>query len=431
MFKRVFFDICAGCNARCPWCQTGNKTRQGQPLPKGAIAPEDFARALDYMFSTEMINQKTVVELYNFAEPFLHPQFQEIIKCMAHSGLRFALSTNASCLKTFSEPVLDRLAYITFSMPGFSQGSYDRIHGFNFETIKSNIVAILKNFRECGFHGHPYISYHVYQFNTEELEDACKFAADNDLGLEAPYALFNDGKWTVSYLDGTMPYEQLRRAGQDLMLHYVNELLAQQPANFVCPQHDILTLNERCEVLLCCGVSKNEGPGILGSLFEMNVEGIQHLKQEHPLCRRCLASGAAYWGHHPVYRRRLKRTFAVHAGTMGDVGSVSFVEEPSVCAGAFESISRAGTGILLVQGWARDPVNDCPIDEILVVDDNRKVLASSRIPPSEEEGHGGRSFWQVRVDLRHASPGNRHLVGYAFDRAKRIAYRLANGVDLK
>lgn len=77
MFKRVFFDICAGCNARCPWCQTGNKTRQGQPLPKGAIAPEDFARALDYMFSTEMINQKTVVELYNFAEPFLHPQFRK------------------------------------------------------------------------------------------------------------------------------------------------------------------------------------------------------------------------------------------------------------------------------------------------------------------------------------------------------------------
>ncbi|GBF34170.1 hypothetical protein DCCM_3282 [Desulfocucumis palustris] len=45
------------------------------------------------------------------------------------------------------------MRFIIFSMPGFSQESYDKIHGFNFEKIKDNIIKMSRNFRENGFTG--------------------------------------------------------------------------------------------------------------------------------------------------------------------------------------------------------------------------------------------------------------------------------------
>ncbi len=433
MFARVFFDIYGGCNAKCPWCQTGWATRQGKPVSSQAIAPNAFARSIDYMLSKEIIGPQTVLDLYNFAEPFLHPQFEDIIRLVARTGLRFGLSTNASRVRTFSEPVLNNLMYLTISMPGFSQASYDRVHGFRFETIKSNILTIVKNFQECGFRGNPYIAYHVYQFNIEEIDDACKFAVDNDLGLAASYAVFNDLDMGLSYLESTMPYEQLRRAGQELVLHYVDDLLALQPADYMCAQQSVLALNESCQVLLCCGVDKNAGVGVLGNLFEMDAATIRQRKEEHPLCKRCLPSGSPYWGHHQVYLRKVNRASAMRSGPVSFGDGVSVVEQPPSCAGAFESASQVDVGIMLLKGWAQDGNDGTNIDQIIVTDDKKKVLAAAPIQTTEDGGQDsrGRRRWQARIDVRHVSPGTQHLQGYALDKTARVAYRLANGVDLE
>ncbi|MCS4454451.1 hypothetical protein JTT00_04835 [Clostridium botulinum] len=64
--------------------------------------------------------------------------------------MSFALSTNASKVILLDNNELKNLKYITFSMCGFSQKSYDKIHGFNFEQIKRNISEILDNFKKMG-----------------------------------------------------------------------------------------------------------------------------------------------------------------------------------------------------------------------------------------------------------------------------------------
>jgi pyruvate-formate lyase-activating enzyme len=440
VFARVWFDICAGCSAKCPWCQTGCQARQGKPVPNRVIAPDDFSRAIDYMLAQGILGANSSVDIYNFGEPLLHPQLQEIVASLHRAGLKFGLSTNASRVRTLNGSVLENLQYITFSMPGFSQASYDRIHGLNFETIKANIPTLVRNFRECGFRGTPYIAYHVYQFNMRELDEACRFAVENDLGLEASCAFFNDLDMSLSFLDSTMPYEQLKRASQELVLYYVEDLRASQPADFQCKQWNELTLNERCQVVLCCAATKNKGPGILGDLFQMSDEAIRQAKAGHQLCSRCLASGNAYWGHHPLRVRTIPQAANAALRSPDDFAGVSFVEQPSSCAGLFNGVSLSDFGTLIAQGWARNPAGDCAANEILLVDDRRRIVACGPVNLPREDivqaanldhARSRNCGWRIRFDRHHLSTGSQRLFGYAFDRATKTAYRLSNSVAIE
>lgn len=89
------------------------------------------------MLSNDIINLNTNICLYNWGEPFLHPKFKEIIYYLSSLNLNIGLSTNASKPIYFEDSnALKNLRHMRFSMPGFSQESYDRMHSFDFEKIK-------------------------------------------------------------------------------------------------------------------------------------------------------------------------------------------------------------------------------------------------------------------------------------------------------
>jgi len=405
------------------------------------VSPDDFARAMDYMLAKGIIGPGSEVIPYNFGEPFLHPQFEQIIAQLDGYGLQFGLSTNGSQLRTLRGPVLKNLNYLTFSMPGFSQASYDRIHGLDFETVKANIVAIHRNARECGFAGNAYISFHIYQFNLDEIEQAFEFAADHGILFHAYYAFFNDLGMYLDYLESTMPYAQLRRASQDLLLHHIDGLRAAQPPGFECPNREDLTLNERCQVVLCCMVDKNEGCGVLGDLFGMSLDEIREARAGHDLCRRCLSSGCAYLFS---YRRRVRPTS--HPSADGTVYSITplagvvFKDQPASCAGYIEAVSPSGhPNSLMAEGWARDPVADGPPEAVLLLDDTRKVIAWEQVNLRRRDVAPAGGFdpvrmrycgWRVRFQRDRLSPGAQYLIGYAFNVDDKIAYRMANKMRL-
>lgn len=60
-------------------------------------------------------------------------------------------------------------------MPGFSQESYDKIHGFNFEKIKENIKKYANDMELAGVKDKMWVAYHMYQFNLDEIYDAYVF----------------------------------------------------------------------------------------------------------------------------------------------------------------------------------------------------------------------------------------------------------------
>ena len=78
---------------------------------------------------------------------------------------------------------------IYFRIYGFSQNTYDRVNGYNWKKIKSNIEKEVKKLKDkvlCK------IEYFMYQYNFEELYLVKQWAEQLGINLEVKYASFDD-----------------------------------------------------------------------------------------------------------------------------------------------------------------------------------------------------------------------------------------------
>ncbi len=160
MYTSVYFEISGVCNGDCPYCLTGKKCVIGQNQKdikaRGFVNPHKFAETIDHLVTEKAISAKeTIIHLYNWGEPFLHPHINQVLQVLYDRHFHYVISTNASIPKPIQPHLLQNLDLVILSLSGFSQKSYNRIHGFNFEEIKSNIIAMVTSWREVGI---PYYS---------------------------------------------------------------------------------------------------------------------------------------------------------------------------------------------------------------------------------------------------------------------------------
>ena len=202
--KHLAFDISNICNAQCYYCQTGFRNRNKiPPCNRRAkfIEVPLFERVLRYLKAQGFVEEGTKIHLYNWGEPMLHPEFAKIIEISKKENCLVALSTNAAVLPKLPDTFdASNIGFVKFSMCGFSQASYDKIHRFNFERIKENIEIIVRTFRQHGFVGEFYIYFHVYQFNLHELQAAYDFAKTLSITCHPVFAVINDWEKLKDYL---------------------------------------------------------------------------------------------------------------------------------------------------------------------------------------------------------------------------------------
>lgn len=307
MFERIAIDISGCCNAKCRYCVTGVKNRH-QEFCLHVMSYEAFVQLYEHLYQSHIIETATEIMLYSWGEPFLNPDYVPIVEYLAEKGQRFSVSTNASAVKRVSRTDAYRncCAFI-FSMPGFSQESYDRIHGFSFEQIRKNITEINQDLRENGFAGEGSISFHVYRFNTSELGQAKQFAETQGLRFHPYYPYFNGNSMTQAYLEGSMDPAVREEAQRELFLSHVEALIQERPRDYRCFLEDIISIDCDGRLVLCCASDDGCMDHIWGSALDVgSFEDMKKLRREMlkcSSCQTCRRLGIDYWmGNNPAYQ---------------------------------------------------------------------------------------------------------------------------------
>lgn len=263
-------EISGICNARCKFCSTGNgETRNQHSKFSTALECKSLLTGL---LQAQQIDRTTTILLYNWGEPFLNPELIKILEVITDLGNKYILSTNGSIYLKIPKPLLKNLGTLIISMPGFSESSYKKIHGFSFEKILDNINRFIKDIP-------PYrveINFHIYTFNKKELTEACNYFKDTGISINTYYAYFNSHDLSRRYL-----MDKMIEIPSDLCLDYVKDHVSSLKTG-TCPQKDTLTFDEFGNRLRCCGVSKNN---------------TSYLYESPDICQECLSLGIAAWGN--------------------------------------------------------------------------------------------------------------------------------------
>lgn len=191
-------------------------------------------------------------------------------------------------------------------MPGFSQESYNKMHSFKFDVIKNNIRLLLSNLKENGFEGKAQISYHVYQFNKEELDCAKKFAKELGIDIVPIPAYLASYELSKAFLQNDLSEDIVSDVKSELLLEHVPDLLSQRPENYRCMVENVISIHWDGKLELCC-CCDDAAKGFLWkyiwdieSLEEWHAYRSNMLKSE--TCAECRRLGIDYWFcNNPVY----------------------------------------------------------------------------------------------------------------------------------
>src|SRR5919107_661907 len=170
----VSIEPTTSCNLRCPECPSGLRafTR-----PTGMLKKDFFRRTIDNIYK-----ELTYLIFYFQGEPYLNPDFLEMVKYASDKGIYTATSTNAHYLtdenaRKTVESGLDRLI---ISIDGTTQETYQqyRVGGQLHKVIQGakNIVAWKKKLASRT----PYVFFQflVVKPNEHQINDIRHLAAE-------------------------------------------------------------------------------------------------------------------------------------------------------------------------------------------------------------------------------------------------------------
>jgi radical SAM protein with 4Fe4S-binding SPASM domain len=166
------------CNLGCPECPSGLK-QFTRPTGK-----------LDLALHEKMLNQvsKSVfyINYYFQGEPFLHPQFLELIRQAKKHKIYTATSTNAHFIdQQKAEEIIDSgLDRLIISIDGLTQETYEnyRVHGNLAKVIEATklLIAAKKEKKSTT----PHLIFQFLAVKPNEHEIPAVFSLGNELGID-------------------------------------------------------------------------------------------------------------------------------------------------------------------------------------------------------------------------------------------------------
>lgn len=292
----VFVEVAGLCNAKCPWCAQHRLREDAERAT--FMSPELFRRVLDHLIAIGAIEPGALgsVALFNWGEPLLSPHLAEHLRALRERGLQATLSSHFSSKLQLEDDLWPVIRQLTFSLSGFSQDTYGRIHGGSLTRALENFHAFLARARRFAPATEVVVSWHRYRHNEHEFWDAWRYFERLSVRFAPKVAHLGQVVELLQLLRDALPVERARAAARDLFLPYLRDQVGQaaaQARSFRCPALDQLVIDERGQVLLCCGVSNQDTGQVLGNVLELSAEELWRRKERNPLCGECVQSGLA------------------------------------------------------------------------------------------------------------------------------------------
>ena len=187
---RYTIDPLNVCNLRCPLCPTGLGTLKRE---RGKMTLTDYQTIID-----QIAPYAYRVELYNWGEPFLHPQIFDMIQYASQRRIAVRLSSNLNLFNTdmAEKTVASGLDWIIVDVDGATQESYQKYRKRGeLAKVLTNIRLLADAKRRLRSHK-PYIVARVLvnRYNEHEIGQIERIARQSGADAFTAGTLFIDTK---------------------------------------------------------------------------------------------------------------------------------------------------------------------------------------------------------------------------------------------
>ena len=296
MIYDFFIDIVGTCNLSCPSCPTGNFKKldfYDKARPKGFMKLDVFNTAIKKI-SEFQDPSETSLHLYNWGEPLLHPQFNEILAKASEYKFRIYISSNLNTHKNITSLLEHNVKFLRISNSGYYQNTYQKSHKRgDINLVKSNMYLLRhlmdtrKKFIDIE------LFYHMYKSNIGEDLIKMKGLCDNlNYRFTPIVANFVNVEKVMKYLDNEISNEDKSTISNLLISIEESINISNAKSDYTCHLYENqIVINYDGSISLCCGVydpkyllSKNI---LKHSLFD-----IQESKSKFSeFCEKCTNSG--------------------------------------------------------------------------------------------------------------------------------------------
>lgn len=170
----ISFEPTTSCNLRCPECPSGLRSFT---RPKGMLAPDFFYKTID-----EIYREVFYLTFYFQGEPYLNPNFLDMVKYAAKRKMYTATSTNAHYLtdEVAKKTIESGLNRLIISIDGTTQEVYEQYRrGGNLEKVLEGARNVVKWKRKLKSKT-PFIIFQflVVKHNEHQIDDVKKLAVE-------------------------------------------------------------------------------------------------------------------------------------------------------------------------------------------------------------------------------------------------------------
>lgn len=285
-------DVVGSCNLRCPSCPVGNSRQVSKATRR--MTPQML----------EQIVHKAIREcgrpsfaLYNWTEPFLHPDLPELIRIVRSKGLRCALSTNLNLARNIDAVMAANANSLRISVSGFDQASYGITHeGGDIELVKQNMIEVARARERTRSRTDVEVCFHRYLGNHDQEARMKEYSESLGFRFNPLWAYLSPMEKILAVRGrpgaGVLPTEHELRLVDAFALPLEPALAVSRELNrSKCKLRDRqMALNSEGRVMLCCAVFDEDRFG-LGSYLETPLARLQELKYTHSGCGDCMKEG--------------------------------------------------------------------------------------------------------------------------------------------